>query len=126
MSLHFSKKPLLLYLAFFLLLLTATVFYLDYKSSHRELTFAMLDVGQGDAIFIESPSGTQILVDGGPPRKILGTLARVMPAYDKEIDAILITNPDADHIGGFFGTSKKSPLLSATRLVNGNTYIFLS
>ncbi len=61
----------------------------------------MLDIGQGDALFIESPTGTQIMFDGGPVRKVLGPLARVMPFYDKSIDAIVITNPDADHIGGF-------------------------
>lgn len=61
----------------------------------------MLDVGQGDALFIESPTGTQLLVDGGPPRKILSQLARVMSPFDRHIDAIVITNPDQDHIGGF-------------------------
>ncbi len=61
----------------------------------------MLDVGQGDALFIESPTGTQILVDGGPPRKILSQLAHVMSPFDRTIDAIFLTNPDQDHIGGF-------------------------
>lgn len=65
------------------------------------LTFAMLDVGQGDGLFIESPTGTQIIFDAGPPRKILGSLARVMSPFDRSIDAIVITNPDADHLGGF-------------------------
>lgn len=72
----------------------------------KGLTFAMLDVGQGDAIFIESPTGTQILVDGGPPRRVLSQLAREMSPFDRRIDAILITNPDADHIGGFLDVLK--------------------
>jgi competence protein ComEC len=86
-----------------LLFLVSDVFLieLDVKHSKRLLTFAMLDVGQGDALFIESPSGTQIMFDGGPARKILGPLSRVMPPFDRTIDAIVITNPDADHIGGF-------------------------
>ncbi len=66
----------------------------------------MLDVGQGDALFIESPTGTQVLVDGGPPRKILSALARVMSPFDKHIDAIIVTNPDQDHIGGFLDILK--------------------
>mgnify|MGYP001575259562 FL=1 len=61
----------------------------------------MLDIGQGDALFIESPTGTQILIDSGPPRKILSQLARVMFPFDRYIDGIIITNPDQDHIGGF-------------------------
>jgi competence protein ComEC len=61
----------------------------------------MLDVGQGDALFIESPTGTQIMFDAGGPRKVLSSLSRVISPFDKSIDAIVITNPDADHIGGF-------------------------
>src|SRR3989338_9107847 len=88
---------------FTLTLLFVVIFisYLDWQNSHRGLTFAMLDIGQGDALFIESPTGTQILIDGGPPRKILSQLARVMSPFDRQIDAIIITNPDQDHIGGF-------------------------
>lgn len=73
----------------------------DWKSSNKVLTFAVLDVGQGDAIFIESPNGSQILFDAGSARKILGPLARVMSPLDRTIDVLVITNPDADHIGGF-------------------------
>ena len=60
----------------------------------------MLDVGQGDALFIESPTGTQVLVDGGPPNKILGRLSQIISPFDRSIDAVIITNPDQDHIGG--------------------------
>ena len=79
---------------------------LDWQHSQKVFTFAMLDVGQGDALFIESPTGAQILFDAGPARKILGPLARVMPPLDRTIDAIVITNPDADHIGGFLDILK--------------------
>lgn len=86
-----------------LLLLIATDFFLirlDWQNSQKFLTVAMLNVGQGDAIFIESSSGAQVLFDAGSPRKILGPLTRVMPPLDQTIDAVIITNPDADHIGG--------------------------
>ena len=91
-----------------LLLLSAVIFLisLDWRGSHRGFTFAMLGVGQGDALFIETPSGTQIMFDTGPARKILGPLARVMSPFDRSIDAIVITNPDADHIGGFLDILK--------------------
>ena len=100
------KKYLLFFLIFLLLLANIFIFYLDWQSSHRDLTFAMLDVGQGDALFIESPTGTQILIDGGPPRKILNQLSRVMSPFDRSIDAIFITNPDQDHIAGFLDVLK--------------------
>ena len=64
------------------------------------LTVAFLNVGQGDAIFIEAPNGNQVLIDGGAGRKILSELGKVMPFYDRSIDLIIATHPDSDHIGG--------------------------
>ena len=96
-----SKKYFLPICFCCLLALVIFLLRIDWQNSHRGFTFAMLDVGQGDGLFIESPTGTHILIDGGPPKKILGSLSRVMPPFAKNIDAIMITNPDSDHIGGF-------------------------
>jgi competence protein ComEC len=96
-----GKKYGLLVIILVLFVINIFLFRLDWQNSHRVLTFAMLDIGQGDALFIESPSGTQVMFDGGPARSVLGLLAKVMSPFDKSIDAIFITNPDADHIGGF-------------------------
>jgi len=101
-----SKKYSLVIFSALLFIVVLSLFYLDWENSHKEFTFAMLDVGQGDALFIESPTGTQILIDGGPPKKVLSELARVMPPLDRSIDAIFITNPDQDHIGGFLDVLK--------------------
>jgi len=100
------QKYGLLILVFILVVINIFLFRLDLQSSNRGLTFAMLDIGQGDSLFIESPTGTQILVDSGSPRKILSQLARVMSPFDRSIDAIIITNPDQDHIAGFLDVLK--------------------
>lgn len=68
--------------------------------SNRFLTVTFLNVGQGDAIFIEAPNGNQVLIDGGVGRKVLSELGQVMPFYDRSIDLIIATHPDSDHIGG--------------------------
>jgi len=96
-----GRKYGLFVFTFLLLLATIFLFYQDFKNSYRGLIFVMLDVDQGDSLFIESPTGTQILIDAGPPRKILSQLSRVMSPFDRTIDGIIITNPDQDHIGGF-------------------------
>jgi competence protein ComEC len=101
-----TKKYGLFIFVVFLFVVVIYLFFIDWQNSHRKFTFAMLDVGQGDALFIESPTGTQILIDGGPPKKILSELSRLMPPLDKSIDAIFITNPDQDHIGGFLDVLK--------------------
>ncbi|KND48730.1 MAG: competence protein ComEC [Parcubacteria bacterium C7867-003] len=65
------------------------------------LTFAVLDVGQGDSLYIESPTGIQVIVDGGPGNNLLKVLPKVMPFYDRSVDMIVVTNPDSDHYEGF-------------------------
>lgn len=65
------------------------------------LSVAFLDVGQGDAIFIESPTGVQLLIDSGRDNSVLRELGKIMSFDDRSIDVILATHPDADHIGGF-------------------------
>lgn len=95
-----SKKVNYLFLTLILanLLVWSTLSELDREGV---LTVAFLDVGQGDAIFIESPTGRQVLIDGGPDRQILPALGALMPFTDRSLDLLLISNPDKDHIGGF-------------------------
>lgn len=65
------------------------------------LTVAFLDVGQGDAIYIEAPNGNQMLIDGGPSSgALLRSLGVVMPFWDRSIDVVIATHPDQDHVGG--------------------------
>lgn len=66
----------------------------------KTLKVYFLDVGQGDAIFIETPSRRQVLIDGGKNKKVVSQLGRIMPFGDKSLDIIIATHPDADHIGG--------------------------
>lgn len=60
------------------------------------------DVGQGDSIFIKTPEGKDILIDGGPDSTVLEKLAEVMPFWDRYIDIVVLTHPHQDHIGGLF------------------------
>src|SRR4051812_20990186 len=62
------------------------------------LTVSFLDVGQGDSILIEGPTGIEVLVDGGKDRQVLRELPRLMGPLDRSLDAMIATHPDADHI----------------------------
>lgn len=70
---------------------------------HKEpmLTVVFLDVGQGDAIFVETPVGNRILIDGGAGNTLLGELDTYVALTDRSIDLVIETHPDLDHIGGF-------------------------
>jgi competence protein ComEC len=65
-----------------------------------ELSIWFFDVGQGDAIFLELPSGEQILIDGGVNDEVLSKLGSVMWPTDRTLDMIIATHADADHITG--------------------------
>lgn len=57
------------------------------------------DVGQGDAILITS-GFRQVLIDAGPDRSVLECLQAEIPFWDRDLDLVVATHPDADHIGG--------------------------
>lgn len=65
------------------------------------LKFAVMDVGQGDSLYIESPTGEQLVIDGGPDDSLLRELPKVMPWFDHSIDAIMESHPHTDHVAGF-------------------------
>lgn len=61
--------------------------------------FHMLDVGQGDALFLRSGSA-DVVVDGGPDATILQRLGELRPAWDRTIDVVVLTHPQLDHMAG--------------------------
>lgn len=58
------------------------------------------DIGQGDALFVETPNGKQLLIDGGRDKTVLQKLSSVMWPWDRSLDAVIATHPDSDHITG--------------------------
>ncbi len=61
----------------------------------------VLDIGQGDAILVEAPSGATMLVDGGPdPELTLRRLGANLPFFARRIDLLVLTHPHQDHVAG--------------------------
>jgi len=82
------------------LLLFNLVFWATAFKSSDDLEITFFDVGQGDSIFIETPSDFQVLIDGGPNSKVLEKLGETMTFKDRTIDLIVLTHPDKDHLAG--------------------------
>jgi len=60
-----------------------------------------LDIGQGDAILVETPGGATMLVDGGPdPELTLRRLGANLPFSTRRIDLLVLSHPHQDHVAG--------------------------
>ncbi len=89
------------YFLVLILLVAGIILALELKRfNDRSFKFYMLNVGAGNAFFIETPSKNQILIGGGPDRSALGELGDVMPFWDRSLDLIiLITHKSEDTSG---------------------------
>lgn len=65
------------------------------------LTVRFFDVGQGDAAFVTTPHGHQILIDGGPSGLgLVQALSGAMPHWDRSVDMVILSHPQEDHMAG--------------------------
>jgi competence protein ComEC len=104
------------YKSLFLMVLLAAavlVWYVVYEESRSGLMVAFLDVGQGDAVFIQAENGNQVLLDGGPNKAVLRQLSKVMPFYDRSLDMIINSHPHADHLAGLIEVLERYDVDSA-------------
>lgn len=98
-KLTFSQKITLGILAA-LAIAAALVWVAIFQKPDKNLHVWFYDVGQGDAIFIQSPENFKVLIDGGSSSVILSKLGQTLPFYDRKIDLVVSTHPHADHIAG--------------------------
>jgi len=95
--LGFSPKWLVLPL----LIVALLVWSIALTQPDGKLHVSFLDVGQGDAILIQTPNGQDILIDGGPDsQKINLELSEQLSFWDRTIDLVVCTQPQADHVTG--------------------------
>ncbi|MFA6047565.1 MAG: ComEC/Rec2 family competence protein [Parcubacteria group bacterium] len=87
---------ILLTLAIIAAILAGIIWY----QQKQEMKVVFFDVGQGDSILIEQGSN-QILIDGGPDgKKVMEKLGEYVPFWDRNIEVVIATHPDEDHIDG--------------------------
>lgn len=69
-----------------------------------------LDVGQGDAIFIELPNQQTMLIDAGNAGNGTEILSYIRKAGYERLDYVVASHPHADHIGGMATVVKSMPV----------------
>lgn len=77
------------------------------------LCISVLDVGEGDAILLSCPGGSTVLVDGGPDDGgpvAPPVVARLLILGADSLDAVIITHPHDDHIGGLVEVFRRVPV----------------
>jgi competence protein ComEC len=72
------------------------------------LRVTFLNVGHGEAVFIQTPHGRQVLVDGGAyPTVLYDQLGRQMPFWDRHLDLVVATQPDPAHAAALPGLFRR-------------------
>ncbi len=75
------------------------------KLESPKMTVTVLDVGQGDATFLQTPNRKNILIDAGVWSPGSNSGKQILLPFFKEnniqkLDAVFLSHPHADHIGG--------------------------
>jgi competence protein ComEC len=66
----------------------------------QALSISILDVSQGDSIWLQTPDNHNYVVDGGEASEG-ATVASYLRGHGVTLlDAVILTHPDADHVGG--------------------------
>jgi len=73
----------------------------------NQYTLQFLDIGQGDAILIRTPTNCTIIIDGGPGNKLTDNLYKSLPVLENTIDLLVLTHPHADHMDGLINILKR-------------------
>lgn len=101
------KTKKFVYILSFLVLANVLAWTAVYELSQPQLLeVVFFNVGQGDSIFIETSKEFQILIDGGPDSTVLERLEEEMPYWDRNIDLIILTHPEHDHMAGLIEVLK--------------------
>lgn len=79
----------------------------------QDLHVWFADVGQGDGIILRTPSQDTIVVDGGPRQDFVQELDSHIPVTDRDVDLLVVTHADADHITGLAALVESGRVKSA-------------
>jgi competence protein ComEC len=89
------KKIILIFVFIIISLIVANTYL-----TKKDLSFYVLDVGQGSSSLLITKQRQVILIDGGADAKAISELGKILPFYENTIDLLVITHSHDDHIGG--------------------------
>ena len=108
---EFSKTLPVRFLVAPLLIAAFLTSYVAPTLPDGNLHVSLLDVGEGDSIFIKA-GNQNILIDGGPsPQAVCSGLSNCMPLWDRNLDLIILSHPHLDHMGGLIEVLRRYRVL---------------
>ncbi len=87
------------------------------SAGNDELTVTFFETDRGDMILVRTPNGNTALIDGGrDPFGAVRRLDSALPFWDRSLDLLLVTHPDADHIGGLRAVAERYDVTHITEI----------
>jgi len=116
-----SRSRRIVFLIFCVSLLTLAMLFIPpvlYGTGSDYLRVAFINVGQGDSAWLHASDQTDILIDGGLPGAGPTVVAYLQNHSIDDIDVLVISHNDADHMGGLIDVLN-SPISVAAVIYNG-------
>ena len=119
------KLKIFLISSLLIFILVGLSIYEYFRFNDGKLHVVFCNVGQGDGIFIRTPKGIDMLVDGGPDDSVLSCLSSHMPFWDRTIELVFMTHPHADHMRGLMDVFKRYKVLNfSTEKIENDTDLY--
>lgn len=94
-----------------LMVCTAIVWKAVADRPDGRLHVTVLDVGSGDAVLVESPTGRYVLIDGGPsPIEISKLLGERLPLFHRQLDYVILAGDRYGQVAGLAGIAERFPI----------------
>jgi competence protein ComEC len=111
----------------------ATVWYFVDRDLNRTLRVTFFDVGEGESILIQPPSGEDLLIDGGTHDEGAGNgpdvgerviVPGLLLSGVRSLSAVVLTHPHEDHVNGLDTVLEELPvkMILDTRQPGGRDY----
>lgn len=117
----FKEYGRILFIGIFVIIFIVLINLYSSLHDNGNIKIHFFDIGQGDAILIETNKNKNILIDAGPNDSIVRKLDDNLSFWNRNIDLGIMTHGDADHITGFVYVLNKFNIKSI--LVNGDENI---
>jgi competence protein ComEC len=87
-----------------------------------QLTVTFFETDRGDMVLIRTPNGNTALIDGGrAPLGAVRSIDGTLPFWDRSLDLLMATHPDADHIGGLTAVLERYDVETVTEIPTGHS-----